>query len=300
MTPLKGLVTVSTVTLWLGACVTAPPAVEPTLPIGHHFAYAIDQRERLQLVQVFDDSSKTYLQFRRAPIVPVLIRATPDGSALGYVREGIYVVIDGVFPSLMVQLGDKTATITNNQPVAAAATRPEPAAISMAEVAPTTAATAVETSSAAAQITALQSDIVTLQEKIHTLSHQLAIAQSTATGATLIISEVNGVSRVVVHFGDNRSDVQIDPNELAMLGTVAEAADHIYLHGRTDAIDVTPAATTLAIARVVSVKQLLVSLGVEPTRVRMFYRSAGSFAADNHTDAGRAANRRVEIQLFPS
>ncbi len=46
-----------------------------------------------------------------------------------------------------------------------------------------------------------------------------------------------------------------------------------------------------------AVRQFLIAQGVEPAKIRIFVRSAGAFVADNATQAGRAQNRRVEIQF---
>jgi outer membrane protein OmpA-like peptidoglycan-associated protein len=45
------------------------------------------------------------------------------------------------------------------------------------------------------------------------------------------------------------------------------------------------------------VRRLLISLNVEPQRIRLFYRGAGNFVANNSTPEGKALNRRVEIEL---
>jgi len=55
--------------------------------------------------------------------------------------------------------------------------------------------------------------------------------------------------------------------------------------------------TQLAIRRAVEVRRLLISLNVEPERIRLFYRGAGNFVANNSTPEGKALNRRVEIEL---
>ena len=60
----------------------------------------------------------------------------------------------------------------------------------------------------------------------------------------------------------------------------------------------TASAAELAVRRAVAVKQLLVVQGVAPENIRIFYRAAGGFAADNATREGKAANRRVEIQMI--
>ena len=92
--------------------------------------------------------------------------------------------------------------------------------------------------------------------------------------------------------------VDIDDGLLQALGSSAMAAKRIYLHGRTDSFTLTASAAELAVRRAVAVKQILVAQGVEPEHIRIFYRGAGGFAANNATREGKAANRRVEIQMI--
>jgi outer membrane protein OmpA-like peptidoglycan-associated protein len=71
----------------------------------------------------------------------------------------------------------------------------------------------------------------------------------------------------------------------------------VILRGRTDASVATSTAGELALRRALAVKGILVAQGVEPQRVRILYRAAGDFEADDSTPEGRAVNRRVEIEL---
>jgi outer membrane protein OmpA-like peptidoglycan-associated protein len=57
------------------------------------------------------------------------------------------------------------------------------------------------------------------------------------------------------------------------------------------------AGTDLAIRRAVAVRDVLVSLQVQPERIRLFYRGTGHFVANNSSREGKALNRRVEIEL---
>jgi hypothetical protein len=62
---------------------------------------------------------------------------------------------------------------------------------------------------------------------------------------------------------------------------------------------VVPAPSFDAALRIVAavVRRLLISLNVDPERIRLFYRGAGNFVANNSTPEGKAMNRRVEIEL---
>jgi len=111
------------------------------------------------------------------------------------------------------------------------------------------------------------------------------------------LRSVAGSPRIVVKFDEESVETRIDDELLNAIGKAARAANRIYLHAHTDAFVASETGTELAIRHAVAVRQLLISLQVEPERVRLFYRGAGNFVANNSTPAGKALNRRVEIEL---
>ncbi len=275
----------------LVSCV-APATREGTpLAINHHnFEYSVVDREGVQLVQAFDDGSKTYLQFTHAPTEPVVVANSTDNKPLAYLGDGPYLVVPGVYERLAVSVGAHATVVTNDFAIAQAAraTGPFPAVASAITSAPDDKARSAE----------LESQIGALQARISELQSALAEAHAAGRGESVFVG-TDGVSpRVVIRFANHSSVVDIDDGLLQALGSSAMAAKRIYLHGRTDSFTLTASAAELAVRRAVAVKQLLVAQGVEPEHIRIFYRGAGGFAANNATREGKAANRRVEIQMI--
>jgi outer membrane protein OmpA-like peptidoglycan-associated protein len=155
----------------------------------------------------------------------------------------------------------------------------------------------LQTMHANLRVAALKQEISTLEEKVRLLSAELAEAQRAGRGMSLYMHDVGSSPRVVLKFGDNSFETQVDEQLLNPLGNAARAANRIYLHGHTDAYVASETGTELAIRRAVEVRRLLISLNVEPERIRLFYRGAGNFVANNSTPEGKALNRRVEIEL---
>jgi outer membrane protein OmpA-like peptidoglycan-associated protein len=155
----------------------------------------------------------------------------------------------------------------------------------------------LQTMHANLRVAALKQEISTLEEKVRILSAELEAAHRAGNGMSLYLRDVGGAPRVVLKFGDNSPEIQIDDQMLDPLGNAARAANRIYLHGHTDAYVASETGTDLAIRRAVEVRRLLISLKVEPERIRLFYRGAGNFVANNSTPEGKALNRRVEIEL---
>lgn len=318
----------------LGSCTTTHPEAEPTVPPGHNFSYLLPNRESLNLIQVFDDGSKTFLQFKEAPSAPIEIRQVSNAKSLPYTIDERYVIASGVYDTLLITVAGASTTIINqapqaerpvaampNESVTAIEARLKPMSLSLAsESIPSPAksrstsgstgtdarnvrAIAVgvpehlQTMHANLRVSSLKQEISTLEEKVRLLSAELEEAHRTGSGASLYIRDVGGSPRVVLKFDDNRYETQVDDDLLNHLAEAARSANRIYLHGHTDAYVASETGTELAIRRAVEVRRLLISRGVEPQRIRLYYRGAGNFVANNSTPEGKALNRRVEIEL---
>jgi hypothetical protein len=136
-----------------------------------------------------------------------------------------------------------------------------------------------------------------LDERMRFFAEELEEAHRTGIGGGLYLRHLGGIPRIAVTYDDGGSEVRIDAVLLGALGNTVRSANRIYLHAHGDAYVASDAATQLAIRRAVTLRDVLVSLDVEPERIRLFYRGAGDFVANNSTREGKALNRRVEIEL---
>ncbi len=155
----------------------------------------------------------------------------------------------------------------------------------------------IQTMHANLRVAALKQEISMLEENVRRLSAELEAAHAQGFGESLYLRSMGGVPRVVMKFEDNSFDARVDDRLLGVIGGAARSANRIYLHGHTDAFVASETGTELAIRRAVEVRRLLISLNVDPERIRLFYRGAGNFVANNSTPEGKAMNRRVEIEL---
>jgi outer membrane protein OmpA-like peptidoglycan-associated protein len=304
------------------------------VPPGHNFSYLLPDRESLKLIQVFDDGSNTFLQFKEAPSAPIEIRQVSNAKSVTYTIDERYVIASGVYDTLLVTVAGASTTIINQAPqaerlvaampdelVTAIEARLKPMILNLASEsirlpegsrsnsgstgtdARNVRAVVVgvpehlQTMHANLRVSSLKQEISTLEEKVRLLSAELEEAHRTGSGASLYIRDVGGSPRVVLKFDDNRYETQVDDDLLNHLAEAARAANRIYLHGHTDAYVASETGTELAIRRAVEVRRLLISRDVEPERIRLFYRGAGNFVANNSTPEGKALNRRVEIEL---
>lgn len=83
---------------------------------------------------------------------------------------------------------------------------------------------------------------------------------------------------------------------LSDLLPLAIKAERIYIRGRTDATGTADGNRALAIARAATVRAAFVGNGVDPRKLKVTYCTT-CFVAPNDTEAGRSANRCVEIEL---
>jgi outer membrane protein OmpA-like peptidoglycan-associated protein len=90
-----------------------------------------------------------------------------------------------------------------------------------------------------------------------------------------------------------------EPSELTAkaIRDTARNATTIEVRGMTDSAVVNPIDKMIAIERAEKARIWLVDNGVSPSKIRVRYFSAGQFIADNRTEAGRALNRRVEVDI---
>jgi outer membrane protein OmpA-like peptidoglycan-associated protein len=130
------------------------------------------------------------------------------------------------------------------------------------------------------------------------LAAQSVSARSAAAGPTAAPSTPLGNSIYTVRFDFASTHVVVPAEGAAALIADARSAPLIVLRGRTDGDADTPAESRIARERAATVRDYLVSAGIEPTRIRTTYQPVGDRIADNTDPMGRSLNRRVEIEVY--
>jgi flagellar motor protein MotB len=119
-----------------------------------------------------------------------------------------------------------------------------------------------------------------------------------AGGAAASEAIVVGSDRVVFRVNHPVGRTQFAPSaslEEPLLKAAREAKT-IWIRGRTDSESIDDVETRIALVRALRARDYLVNNAVDPSKIRVWYRAAGGFIADNSTAEGRAMNRRVEIE----
>lgn len=115
----------------------------------------------------------------------------------------------------------------------------------------------------------------------------------------LLTGESKAITFRNVQFETNRSDLKQESfPELEQLKSFLENSNaHIEIAGFTDNVGQADHNQTLSLARAESIKNWLVTRGIEDFRLKTVGYGASNFVAQNDTEANRQLNRRVEIRL---
>src|SRR5690606_3210808 len=135
--------------LGLAACAqwSGPPAWRSDAPAAHYdFDWQLSGDPAVAPLQVFSGAGRTWLQFAPGRTPPALFAQTPAGlQPLRYKRHDPYVVVDGLWPALVLRGGHRIARADRHDAgpagalgaeAAAPAMAPEPAAAQLLPAAP--------------------------------------------------------------------------------------------------------------------------------------------------------------------
>ena len=117
-----------------------------------------------------------------------------------------------------------------------------------------------------------------------------------ATDVTAAVKGQNVVYTALFPVGGSR--LELNAQATSVLASAVRQAPLVMVRGRTDAAQANLKDERIARQRAEAARSLLVSLGVPSKRIRVTWQSAGDAVAPLDTAAGRAANRRVEVEVY--
>lgn len=185
----------------------------------------------------------------------------------------------------------KIAVISSAALMAACSSLPVPPVVDGSDRHPINSRETAELLALRAQLAQTQ-EILQLREQTTTTSPAVLNPTSTAAPVSLITSQT-----VSVLFPFNGTKFNPTINETETLHPLLTGAKRIVVRGRTDGQHASAADEQVALNRALSAQRYLVNQGVSPLIISVNYLSAGDYVADNNSVAGRAQNRRVEIEV---
>lgn len=318
----KSLLAIALAVAVLGGCSTEKPS-----PI--EFNYQIDNARANGIVQVFDLGGNTVIQIRDLNAATTHFYDQRNVE-IPHRVVGENVVLKGIQASFTVSSALAASRIIRTTPIPrAAAVIAQPAGGNMAAGGSTAGATGVDNEMTSAQ---LQSEIARIKKEIAALKMVIAAAaaenavagpahaaqaqpaaqmpvfggqgssSTPSAGHILQVSnptppaEVAQADVIRVFFNNNSHYFLPKGAEKAQILELVKKGTPVVVTGYTDSPTPTPTSEALAKSRAASAKRYLIRRGIDGHKISVDFVSAGKFMSENESEAGKAANRRVEIR----
>ena len=276
------------------AVITPLAAPAPsTVQVLDEYNYRLLTPDQTGVRRVFDDGSKTFIQFTTPTPPTGLMVFNENGKAVPFTTYGQSAVIDTVCLGLLIRTPTKTSyaqSITPDRVARVLAAKPgEPNKPTFLP----------------AELAAARAQILEAQERLKGLAAEVdkASRHEPSTSVAQLVADIEqlqtqiaGITATMVRarFESNSTVLALSDTTKAALVDAAKRAQQVQIHGRTDATGTPEGNTQIALARAVAARKLLVAGGVPATKLHTTYRN-GDFIAPNNTVEGRAQNRRVEL-----
>lgn len=143
-------------------------------------------------------------------------------------------------------------------------------------------------------------EVIALRAKLAQAAEQLRVEQSrpVVSPAAAVVTLAPPSRAFSAYFPYNSTRFQLASDEARQLIPLLGKARRIEIRGRTDGQRATAADEKIALNRALAAQRFLIGQGVSPAIISVNYVSAGDYVADNFAAAGRARNRRVDIEVF--
>jgi len=288
---------------FLCACAGTPPASAPKTRVSSDYEAVGDASG----ARAFVYGKRTVLEFTSRPIW--LTIEDENGVAVPYEREGRYYRLASKVDRFTVWANARTLVFTKVEVPEHAWTAQQPQKVDAQPVMlqPENGSSPSPTSvdpeqklqdeaSALLQLSSRQLEEVrkaivssTSSSEIKVLNAKLdRIESQLVSAATLMIR---------VQFDNAGTEFAADSGLLRVLVRAAKSSERINVRGRTDARIAGSNDPEIALGRALAARDYLVKQGIDARKIKVFALPAGDFIAPSGTKAGRALNRRVEIEL---
>jgi len=155
---------------------------------------------------------------------------------------------------------------------------------------------------ARAELAAVQRELIAIRNTLHTQETGGGGPSPAQVSEKLdeLESRVERAAQTIWRFSFESGSAAFTPapGVAAQLLKEASSALSINVRGRTDSEVADAVNTRIAAARARAARDYLVDHGIAAQKIRVFSLGGGAFIADNRTEAGRTANRRVEIEMI--
>jgi outer membrane protein OmpA-like peptidoglycan-associated protein len=256
------------------------------------YTYELWTPEQTKLVQVFDDTRRTYLTFSGQVPLGLLI-FDESGRVVSFTVGERTAIVEGVRAGLLVRTPTKSSYA--QAPKRSAFARVPWVERGGEEDAPWL----------PAELAAVRAEILRAQQRLSGLSAELDKASRGEPSASLkqlrseieeIQTAINGVTATLVraHFASGSALLALSAEAKNAILAAAARAEEIRIRGGTDNSGPAAVNDLLSRERADSMRRLLIDGGIAADKLHTS-SSQGEYIATNSTVAGRAQNRRVDV-----
>lgn len=295
------------------------------LLIGAATAQTVNETWPSRPIRSFLYGERTVIEWSGGPAVQSITDAA--GDPLPYDRQGQYYRIDVPLDSFIIQTATAKyffskfkLTKIDAANLAAPVVLPLPAPAPELKAANTAAPAAIEAkappqpSAPARTVNGVMSaEVEEMQKQLRDLKDALKAAAGSPNADRrqlhAVVDQINDLNgklatkslkTIAFTFEPRKTTIDTASAKAKSLIPAANAAERINIRGYTESDIDSPRFAAIALERASNVKKFLIENGVPAEKITVAGRGSGGFVADNSTEAGRAKNRRVEIELVES
>lgn len=260
---------------------------------GIGFNYKVEYGSKIGLVQTFEMGGNTTLQFRDIENKNLEF-IDAKSNVIPFKVIGQYAVLTGIHNDFIAISNSSAAKITRTE-IASTSTSAPQQQQELFKPSPTPVTVPSDDY--------LKSEIARVQKELADIKKILA-ENSSSNGKAMDYAggpKSNFVAPAdVIHvtYRNNSTLFEIADRESYSLMSRAKSASKISIKGYTDGSIANATSERLAKQRAESAKSYLVKNGIDFSKIITSYEASGGFVASNNTQAGKDANRRVEISMM--
>lgn len=289
----------------LSACAAVVPNDDRKIRVSNEYEVAGDSKG----IRAFVYGKRTVLQIDGSPFRVVV--HDENGVPVNFERYGNYYRLPRRLNNFSLWVNLKALSFYSIEPESIG--HPNSALPTPAITTDSSHPTGIQVESAAPTTTPTDPTVATAENLLKLSAEQLEEVRAVIKASTLnqndldqlrkrldrIESQIFSAATVMVqiHFDTASTELRADSNITRTLIPAALAADRINVRGRTDSRIAGKKDHQIALGRALAARRFLVDHGVESKKISVFSLPAGDFIATPNTPAGKALNRRVEIEL---
>jgi len=127
---------------------------------------------------------------------------------------------------------------------------------------------------------------------------RMSLEQQRSSREAAVVVTPKGNRIYTVLFPSGSSSIDLTHEAFDTLRAEAYGAALVVIRGRTDGTRETPTESRIARERAAKMQAMLVTAGIDATKIHISHQPVGDHVVSQETPQGRAQNRRVEVEIY--